>query len=90
MKVIYTDEALRDIDEILTYISSNYPTVSTPFEKRLRTIVTRIGAWPQNAEEVAARPGVRMVPFIRYPYKVFLPGHRRSRRDTPHPPLCAT
>jgi toxin ParE1/3/4 len=41
------------------------------FEKRLRTVVARIGTWPESAEEVAERPGVRVVPLIRYPYKVF-------------------
>ena len=43
MKVVFTEDALRDLDEILHYISTNYPSVYGPFEKRLRTIVTRIG-----------------------------------------------
>src|SRR5919108_2591764 len=34
MKVVYTDEALHNLEEILRYIESNYPTVSTAFEKR--------------------------------------------------------
>jgi plasmid stabilization system protein ParE len=71
MKVVYTDEALRDLDEILTYIAANYPTAFAPFEKRLHTAVTRIGAWPESAAEVAQRPGVRVVPLVRYPYKIF-------------------
>ncbi len=47
MKVVYTDEALRNLDEILSYIAANYPAISSSFEKRLRTVVARIGAWPQ-------------------------------------------
>jgi plasmid stabilization system protein ParE len=31
MKVVYTDEAARDLDGILSFIASNYPTVSAPF-----------------------------------------------------------
>jgi plasmid stabilization system protein ParE len=31
MKVIYTDEASEDLDGILAYIASNYPTVYEPF-----------------------------------------------------------
>jgi toxin ParE1/3/4 len=27
--------------------------------------------WPDSAQEVAERPGVRAVPLLRYPYKVF-------------------
>jgi toxin ParE1/3/4 len=71
MKVVFTEDALRDLDDILQYISKNYPAVYGPFEKRLRTTVTRIRAWPQSAQEVEQFPGVRSVPFIRYPYRLF-------------------
>jgi toxin ParE1/3/4 len=71
MKVVYTDEALQDLDKVLTYIGLNYPTSSAAFQKRLRTAVVRIGAWPQSAEEIADRPGIRVVPLITFPYKVF-------------------
>jgi toxin ParE1/3/4 len=71
MKVIYTDEALRDLDEVLTFIGLNYPTVSASFQERLRAIERRIGRWPESAQEVEQRPGVRVVPFIQYPYKIF-------------------
>ena len=52
-------------------VATTYPAKSAAFERRLRTVVMRIGAWPESAEEVAERPGVRVVPLIRYPYKVF-------------------
>ena len=71
MKVVYTDEALRDLDEILTFIGLNYPTGSAPLQKRLHTVEQRIGKWPKSAEEVVQRPGVHVVPLIRYPYKIF-------------------
>jgi plasmid stabilization system protein ParE len=71
MKVIYTDEASEDLDGILAYIASNYPTVYEPFLIRLRSVTARIGMWPDSAQEVAEEPGVRVVPLIRYPYNVF-------------------
>ncbi len=71
MKVIYTVEARDNLDGILAFIASTYPAKSAAFEKRLRTVVMRIGAWPESAEEVAGRPGVRVVPLIRHPYKIF-------------------
>jgi len=71
MRVAYTDEALRDLDEILTFIRSHYPSILPAFEQRLRSIERRIGRWPMSAEEVRQRSGVRVVPFIRYPYKIF-------------------
>jgi toxin ParE1/3/4 len=71
MKVIYTDEALRDLDEILTFVGSNYPSIAAAFQQRLRSVERRIGEWPMSAEAVIQRPGVRVVPLIRYPYKIF-------------------
>lgn len=71
MNVVYTEEALRDLDEILTFIASNYPTVSIAFEQRLHAVEKRVGRWPLSAEEVTQRPGIRVVPLLRYPYKIF-------------------
>jgi toxin ParE1/3/4 len=71
MKVIYTDEASKDLDGILAYIASNYPTVYDAFLIRLRSVTARIGMWPDSAQEVAEEPGVRIVPLLRYPYNVF-------------------
>ena len=67
MKIVYTDEALHDLDDILTYLAKEYPTVSAPFQRRLSDIERRIGRWPKSAEEVEQRPGVRVAPFVRYP-----------------------
>ena len=71
MKVVYTDEALCNLDEALAFITSNYPTISAAFEQRLRAVERRISRWPMSAEEVAQRPGVRVVPLLRYPYRIF-------------------
>ena len=71
MKVVYTDEALRDLDEILAFIASNYPAIAASFVMRLDAVMARIGRWPESAQEVEQRPGVRMVPLIRYPYRIF-------------------
>ena len=58
MKVIYTDEALSNLDGILIFIASNYPSIYDAFQSRLRSVVVRIGDWPESAQEVADRPGV--------------------------------
>ena len=71
MKVVFTDEALANLDGILSFIASNYPSIYDAFQSRLRSVVARIGDWPESAQEVADRPGVRVAPLIRYPYKVF-------------------
>jgi hypothetical protein len=56
MKVIYAEEALRDLDEILEFIESNYPTILIAFENRLRAIELRIGQWPKSAQQTEQRP----------------------------------
>jgi toxin ParE1/3/4 len=71
VRVVYTDDALRDLDDILRFIAAEFPRAYQPFELRLRAIERRIGQWPASAREVAERPGVRVVPMIRYPYKIF-------------------
>jgi toxin ParE1/3/4 len=71
MRVVWTEEALENLDGILLYISAHYPTIYQAFQNRLQSVVKRIGDWPDSAQEVAGRPGVRVVPLIRFPYKVF-------------------
>jgi len=71
MRVVYTDEALRDLDAAVSYIAQNYPAALNGFRRRLRTIEQRIAKWPKSAEAVAQRPNVRALPFIRYPYRMF-------------------
>lgn len=71
MKVVFTDEALRDLDGILAYIALHYPAVLPAFEFRLRAVLARFASFPESAQQVAQRPGVRMTPLIRYPYKIF-------------------
>src|SRR3954471_22907843 len=89
MKVVYTDDASEDLDRILAYIASNYPAVYDAFLIRLRSAIARIGMWPDSAQEVAERPGVRAVPLLRYPYAISLQGilskHRSGSRDHAHP-----
>jgi plasmid stabilization system protein ParE len=38
MNVVYTDEALHDLDDILRYIASNFPTAYRGFEMRLHAV----------------------------------------------------
>ena len=71
MKVIFTEPALDDLEEIRAYIEQNYPSIRRSFERRLTAVIAHIGRWPEGSRRVAARPSVRVMPLIRYPYKVF-------------------
>ena len=71
MKVVFTDPALEDIETIRAYIIAHYPHISLSVERRFRLVFARIGTWPEGAQRVVERPDVRMVPLVRYPYKIF-------------------
>ena len=71
MKVIFTSAALADLDDILAYTAANYPALLEPVELRIHAIVQRIGRWPESARRVEDRPDVRVVPVLRYPFKIF-------------------
>ena len=71
MKVVYTEEALRDLDAIADWLIVHYPAVAPIVERRIRRVVAHIARWPESSRRSAERPGVRVVPLGRYPYKIF-------------------
>lgn len=71
MKVVFTAAALADLDEILGYTSEHYPAQAGAAEQRIRAVIARVGELPESGRRVEARPGVRMVPLIRYPFLIF-------------------
>jgi plasmid stabilization system protein ParE len=71
MRVVWTKGARKDLDEILDYTATHFPTAVVPLEARLRAVVARLAEHPFSARAVGNRPGVRVVPLIRYPFKVF-------------------
>lgn len=71
MKVVFTSAALADLDDVLSYTSEHYPLLVHSVERRIRAVIARIEQWPESAREVEQRPGIRVVPLIRYPFKIF-------------------
>lgn len=71
MKVVYTAAALRDLDEIAEWLAVHYPAVAPTVERRIRAVIEHIGGWPESARRSTKRPGVRVIPIRKYPYRVF-------------------
>jgi toxin ParE1/3/4 len=71
MKVVFTDAAVDDLRSIAAYLAANYPSAAATVERRLRILIARIARWPESAQRVIERPGVRVVPLVRYPYRIF-------------------
>ena len=71
MKVVFTDSALRDLDDMTIWLAVHYPGLGAAVERRLRIVVAHIARWPESMRASAKRPGVRVALLGRYPYKVF-------------------
>jgi hypothetical protein len=50
MRVVWTDAALADVDDILAFTAANYPMLVNSVERRIRAVVERLGTWPASAE----------------------------------------
>lgn len=71
MKIVYTDEALADLESISNWLTVHYPTIAPLVARRIQSVVAHIARWPHSARRVVERPGVRAVPLGRYPYVIF-------------------
>lgn len=47
------------------------PEVAETVGERLRYLVDQIGHEPESAPRIEGRPGVHVIPLIKYPYKIF-------------------
>src|SRR5262249_11221278 len=57
--------ARRGAVDVVYSLGSAYPAVFMSFERRLLSAVRRIAAWPDSAQQLAERPGVRVAPLKR-------------------------
>jgi plasmid stabilization system protein ParE len=71
MKAVFTAAALSDLENIISYTKQNFPRSTVSLERRIRDVISRIEMWPHSGREVAERPGVHVVPLIRYPFRIF-------------------
>jgi plasmid stabilization system protein ParE len=72
MKVEYSKRALSDLREIAAYFATlDDPSVGDRLAARIQQVAARIALLPQSGRPVAQRPGVRVVPLLRYPYLIF-------------------
>ena len=70
MKVRFSKLALAELDAILAEIRADNPGAAARFDERVRGVIERIAQFPEGAQEVEMRPGVRRVPLVRYPYVI--------------------
>jgi plasmid stabilization system protein ParE len=71
MRVEYTRQSLADLRKIAADSRAFGDQVALAVELRILRVIAHIAKNPKAAAPVAERPGMRVVPLIRYPYKIF-------------------
>lgn len=70
MRLQYTDAALGEIDEILSYIAKDNPLAAEEVAAVLQATLRRLAEYPRLAVETDD-PEVRVLPVLPYRYLVF-------------------
>lgn len=72
MKVVYSRQALADLDQISAYYGEHAsPRVVRSIGARIENVIARIASTPASAPRVTQRPDIRSAAVVRYPFRVF-------------------
>jgi toxin ParE1/3/4 len=71
MIVEFSKRAVADLVKIGSDSQQFGEAVTAGLEARIHAAIAHVAEYPEAAPEVAERPGVRVVPLIRYPYRIF-------------------
>jgi plasmid stabilization system protein ParE len=72
MKVEYSNRAVADLHKISTETRLVFgDRVAEALDPRIRAVIRRISIAPLSAPQVKGRPDMRVVPLLRYPFKIF-------------------
>jgi toxin ParE1/3/4 len=71
MRVEYSTRATGDLRHVSEESRAFGEMVAAAVEVRVRGIIAHIAEHPEAAARVMERPGMHVIPLIRYPYKIF-------------------
>ena len=72
MKVEFTNRAVSDLREISDYSREQFgDRVTAALEARIRDVIADIANVPERSPAIEQRPGMRVVPLVHYPFKIF-------------------
>ena len=71
MRVEYTKRATDDLRKVSKESRAFGHSVAAAVEARIREMIARISERPEAAARIIERPGMYVVPLVRYPYKIF-------------------
>jgi len=52
MRVIFTEPALADVEDIREYLSAHYPFTMPSVERRIQVVLNHIASWPKSGRPV--------------------------------------
>jgi addiction module RelE/StbE family toxin len=72
MRIEYAPRAVRDLEDIGAYYRATAsPATAVAIAERLERVMERLSRQPESAPMVIDRPGIRVVPVRRTPYRIF-------------------
>jgi plasmid stabilization system protein ParE len=72
MKIEYAPRAIADLARIGSRSRDVFgDAVAVALETYIRATVARIAVMPESSLRLPQRPSVRVVPLVRYPFKIF-------------------
>lgn len=72
MKVEYSSRAVANLRKIAADSRRAFgERVAEALEGRIRAAIERVSREPLSAPEVEQRPGLHVVPLVRYPFTIF-------------------
>jgi toxin ParE1/3/4 len=72
MKVEYAPRATADLIQIGEHSRRVFgDAVASALETYIRASIARLAIMPESGQRLPGRIGVRVVPLIRYPFKIF-------------------
>ena len=72
MNVEFSPRAAADLARIAAHSRRAFgPAVATALEIFVRATIARLAFAPESGQRLPERPGVRVVPLVRYPFKIF-------------------
>jgi plasmid stabilization system protein ParE len=72
MKIEFSNRAVADLRKVLADSHRTFGArVAEALDARIGEVVTHAAENPEAAPQVTRRSGVRVIPLVRYPYRIF-------------------
>ena len=71
MKVEYSERAISDLNKVAADSRAFGEVVADAVEAHIRDAIGQVAWDPGSAHEVTQRPGVHVVPLVRFPFAIF-------------------